>query len=87
MLARACAVEIKPGTLRAPFLCPFRRAYGLPYKIATCIHVATKWLFNTVNCSRNSQNQQLRPLRFLDTVFSNMTLFRVKYFKEHMVLV
>ena len=44
---RACAVEIKPGMLRAA--CFFDvRAYGLTYKMATFI--AAKELFNTV-CS------------------------------------
>ena len=43
---RACAVEIKPGMLRAALVYVFRRAYGLPYKMATFI--AKKGLFNTV---------------------------------------
>ena len=43
---RACAIEIKRGMLRVSLMYAFRRAYGLPYKMATFI--AAKGLFNTV---------------------------------------
>ena len=43
---RACAVEIKPGMLRAWMMYAFGRAYGLPYKMAT-FH-GKKGLFNPV---------------------------------------
>ena len=42
---QACAVEIKPGKLRASLIYTFRRAW-LPYNMATFI--ATKGLFHTV---------------------------------------
>ena len=48
MCVRARAVEIKLGCceLRASMMYAFGRAYGLPYKMATC-H-SKKGLFNTV---------------------------------------
>ena len=45
---RVCAVEIKPGMLRALMMYAFGRAYGLLYKMAT-FH-SKKGLFNTVYC-------------------------------------
>ena len=43
---RARAIEIKRGMLHVSLMYAFRRAYGLPYNMATFI--AAKGLFNTV---------------------------------------